>query len=151
MTPPADRGPDFEVRMFSQPRHLAPVRGLVNEFCRQIGFEESECGKVCLAVSEAIANIINHGYDRQDDGAITMKLWSLQSPPGVVVVLEDEARPVDPDKICSRDLDDVRPGGLGVHIMKEVMDSVIYERRSEAAGMCLTMSKRAAPDEAPAA
>jgi anti-sigma regulatory factor (Ser/Thr protein kinase) len=63
---------------------------------------------------------------------------------GVSIVLEDEAKQVDPDQIKSRDLDEIRPGGLGVHIIRELMDEVRYERR-EHAGMRLTMIKRIAP------
>jgi anti-sigma regulatory factor (Ser/Thr protein kinase) len=48
---------------------------------------------------------------------------------------------VDPATIRSRDLDDIRPGGLGVHIIHEVMDEVRYERR-DSRGMRLTMVKQ---------
>jgi anti-sigma regulatory factor (Ser/Thr protein kinase) len=60
---------------------------------------------------------------------------------GLKVVLEDEARQVDPSKIKSRDLDEIRPGGLGVHIIREVMDEAVYERRDRV-GMRLTLVKR---------
>ena len=43
--------------------------------------------------------------------------------------------------IKSRDLDDIRPGGLGVNIIRQVMDEVSYERR-ERIGMRLTLIKR---------
>jgi serine/threonine-protein kinase RsbW len=60
------------------------------------------------------------------------------------IVLEDEARQVEVCNIKSRDLEDVRPGGLGVHIIKQVMDDVVYEKR-EGQGMRLTMVKRVSP------
>ena len=56
-------------------------------------------------------------------------------------MIEDLASQVDPADIQSRDLDDIRPGGLGVHIIREVMDEVTWERRSPK-GMRLTMIKR---------
>ena len=56
-------------------------------------------------------------------------------------IFEDEARQVDIDTIRSRELDDVRPGGLGVHLISEIMDDTNYEHRPEQ-GMRLTMKKR---------
>lgn len=61
------------------------------------------------------------------------------------IIIEDEARQVDPAIIKSRNLDEVRPGGLGVHIIRAVMDEVAYEHRSPI-GMRLSMiKKRVAP------
>ena len=55
--------------------------------------------------------------------------------------IRDHGRSVDPSSIKSRDLDDVRPGGLGVHIMRSVMDRVEYRKRG-LTGMELSMTKR---------
>ena len=58
----------------------------------------------------------------------------------LTIVIEDEARQIDPELIRSRDLDQVRPGGLGVHIIRAVMDEVRYEKR-DGLGMRLIMTK----------
>ncbi len=60
---------------------------------------------------------------------------------GIRVVIEDEAKQVDPETIRSRDLEDIRPGGLGVHIIQHVMDFARYEKREER-GMRLILEKR---------
>jgi len=62
-------------------------------------------------------------------------------PDALRIVIEDEAPQIDPAAIRSRDLDEVRPGGLGVHIIKTVMDEAVYEKR-ERVGMRLTMLKK---------
>ena len=64
------------------------------------------------------------------------------------IIIEDDARQVDLDTIRSRELEDVRPGGLGVHLISEIMDDVVYEHR-EAGGMRLLMRKRLPDTEAP--
>ena len=89
---------------------------------------------------------MNHGYERRQDGRIWISIFRETDAltgkvNGLRIVMEDEGRQVDPCLIKSRNLDDIRPGGLGVHIIKEVMDVVIYERR-EGRGMRLTLSKR---------
>jgi anti-sigma regulatory factor (Ser/Thr protein kinase) len=59
---------------------------------------------------------------------------------GIRIVIEDEAKHIDPDHIKGRDLDEIRPGGLGVHIIREIMDEVVYEQRRPI-GMRLTLVK----------
>jgi anti-sigma regulatory factor (Ser/Thr protein kinase) len=134
--------PAVEVRLDSQPIYLAGARELIIALARRIGFRDEASGQIALAVDEALANVINHGYQRRPDGRIWIKLWpcAAQSVPGICIVIEDEARQVEPETICGRSLEDIKPGGLGVHIIRQVMDQVTYEKRSPA-GMRLTMVK----------
>ncbi|MHC4946666.1 MAG: ATP-binding protein [Planctomycetota bacterium] len=133
--------PALHLEMASQPRLLAAARAMVGAVGQRAGFDEVGCGQISLAVDEALCNVINHGYDRRDDGRIWVKVWFHDgTSPGLTIVIEDHARQVDPDTIRSRDLDDIRPGGLGVFIIREVMDEVRYEHRPEG-GMRLTMKK----------
>ena len=134
--------PEVQLRMFSQPRFLPAVRALVGTMAQRLGFNEMQCGQISLAVDEALCNVITHGYDRKPDGQLWISIWALPgTPTGLKIVIEDLANQVDPDAIQARDLDDIRPGGLGVHIIREVMDEVTWERRSPE-GMRLTMIKR---------
>lgn len=146
--------PHIRVEMISNPLYLSGARELVAAVADRLGFPEEACGHIKLAVDEALCNVIRHGYDRRPDGPIWLSLWPLpDSPiagrssgggPGLLIVIEDEARQVEPEQIRSRNLDEVRPGGLGVHIIGEVMDDVRYEKRN-GAGMRLTMLKRLSP------
>ncbi|MEO1717585.1 MAG: ATP-binding protein [Planctomycetota bacterium] len=139
-----------ELRLLSHPTYLAGARELVSGISRRLGFDDKGSGKIALAVDEALANIINHGYQRAPDRPIWIKLWSEAGPglAGVRIVVEDEAPHVDVAKICGRDLEDVKPGGLGVHIIKEVMDSAEYSTR-DPVGMRLTMVKHLNDTHAP--
>jgi anti-sigma regulatory factor (Ser/Thr protein kinase) len=128
----ATKEPLLRLQMFSQPRFLAAVRALIATVCDRLGFNSMQCGQISLAVDEALCNVITHGYNRRE---------------GIKIVIEDLASQVDPDSIQPRDLDDIRPGGLGVHIIREVMDEVAYERRADR-GMRLTMTKNLHPAEA---
>ncbi len=134
--------PDVLLEMFSEPKFLAAARAVVGSVARRLGFNEIQCGQISLAVDEALCNVITHGYHRCPDGRIWVSLWALDTKPtGIKIVIEDLASQVDPATIRSRDLADIRPGGLGVHIIREIMDEVCYERRS-GGGMQLTMIKR---------
>ncbi len=141
--------PHVRVQMNSNPQYLSGARELVAAVARRLGFSDAGCSQIALAVDEALCNVIRHGYDRRPDGTIWLSLWPISAdasgPDGIRIVIEDEARQVDPALIRGRDLDDIKPGGLGVHIIREVMDDAFYERR-DGAGMRLTMTKRISPD-----
>lgn len=147
MNQPVDnREPDLRLELYSQPRYLAATRAMIGNLAQRLGFSEVQCGQISLAVDEALCNVINHGYARRPDGRIWLSVWEEDGDPSALrIVIEDRARQVDPSTIKSRDLDDVRPGGLGVFIMREIMDDVQYEKRS-GGGMRLTMTKINRPD-----
>lgn len=160
--------PHVCIEMLSQPRYLSGVRMMASAVAQRLGFDEAACGQIALAVDEALCNVIRHGYKRSPNGKIWVKIWpvndqagddcsgaALDAPldqhrpkaGGIRVVIEDLAQQVDPSEIKSRDLEEVRPGGLGVHIMREIMDEVKFERRTSGEtgangiGMRLTMIK----------
>lgn len=134
----------MRVELLSQPRFLSGARDLVSALAKRCGFDDTACGQMALAVDEALCNIIRHGYDKREDGKIWISLWPIEDaghePTGIKIVIEDEARQVDPEKIKSRDLEDIRPGGLGVYIIHQIMDHARFEKR-EKAGMRLVMLK----------
>jgi anti-sigma regulatory factor (Ser/Thr protein kinase) len=163
-TPPsaAASQPQVRVEIRSNPLYLSGVRELVAAVSRRLGFTEESGGQIALAVDEALCNVIRHGYGKRSDRPIWLSIWpeggawaggggvpTSAGVPGdekadaIRIVIEDEAQQVDPSVIKSRDLEEVRPGGLGVHIIKTVMDEAVYERRP-VAGMRLTMVKRRA-------
>lgn len=136
--------PHIQLQMLSDPMLLSGAREMVLWVARRTGFNELDCSQIALAVDEALCNVFRHGYDRSTEGTIWMSIWpkaATETEQGSIkIVIEDEAKQVDPEGIKSRDLDDIRPGGLGVHIIKEVMDHAVYEKRPQV-GMRLTMTK----------
>lgn len=140
--------PHIRLQLVSDPIYLSGARELVGSVAKRLGFDDLQCSKIALAVDEALCNIIRHGYERATDRPIWISLWPVEATPdgrrtGLKVVIEDEAKQVDPSEMKGRDLADIKPGGLGVYIIKEVMDDVRWERR-DSSGMRLTMTKRAA-------
>lgn len=135
--------PHIRVEMMSNPVYLAGVRDLVSVVAQRLGFGDADRAQIALAVDEALCNIIRHGYDRRTDCPIWLSIWPMPgngSVQGLKIVLEDEAKQIDPTAIKGRDLEDIRPGGLGVHIIREVMDEAVYEKRMSG-GMRLTLVK----------
>jgi len=136
----------IRIELVSDPMYLCGARELVACIAHRVGFDDISCSKIALAVDEAMCNVIRHGYKRDTARPIWVTITPSrpegERPGAIEVVIEDEAEQVDPERIVGRALDDVRPGGLGVHIMREVMDLVEYSKR-EPGGMRLRMVKRA--------
>ena len=144
--------PHIRVELLSNPIYLCGARELVGSVAKRLGFDDLDCSKIALAVDEALCNIIRHGYQRRTDRPIWISIWPVENgggkPAGIKIVIEDEAKQVEPVTMQGRELTDIRPGGLGVHIIREVMDEATYERR-EGVGMRLTLLKLAEAGEQP--
>jgi anti-sigma regulatory factor (Ser/Thr protein kinase) len=133
---------EVAMRVTSHPKYLPLVRAVVEQGASMAGFQEEECHRILLAVTEGVTNVIRHGYQGRTDQRIDLLLRSL---PGTFhLEIADFGVFVDPSRMKSRPLAEVRPGGLGVHLMKATMDSVEY-RRNEHGGTTLTLVKHVVP------
>jgi len=111
--------------MSSDPRYLPVVRGAIGPLAAAMGWDESDSRAITLALDEALANIIRHAYHNCLDGRI--ELECRETPEGLEVTLLDNGEPPDRTKICARAIACDQPGGLGTHIIKDVMDTVSYQ------------------------
>jgi serine/threonine-protein kinase RsbW len=118
----------------SDPNLLCAVRGAVERLCESFGFSPEECRAVTRAVDEALTNIIRHAYGGRPDGPIEMSFRSVHQPndprsaEGIEILLCDQGPAIKPDQLCVRALEEVRPGGLGLHFIQQSMDIVEYKR-----------------------
>jgi len=132
-----------ELNITSNAKSLPVVRGAVERMATMEGFGDEDAHRLILAIDEALANVIKHGYEGQPDKPITVALSTVKAEdgrPGIMVEVRDKGRQVDPETIQGRSLDDIRPGGLGVHIIQSVMDEYRYSCPPEG-GMLLVMAK----------
>ena len=131
---------------------LAVVRGAAERMAELEGFSSEEAHGLIWAIDEALANVIKHGYNGQTDRPITITLGPVRSGDGkssLKVVIRDEGKQVDPATIKGRNLDEIRPGGLGVHIIQSVMDQYNWSCPN-GGGMLLEMIKYISEKPAPA-
>ncbi len=134
----------FEIQIPSDPGCLRIIRASVGVLCELGGMDEDEKCQVVLAVDEACSNIIRHSYDGADDQPIICE--GRIDEGYLVVTLQDFGKKVDPSSIQPRELSDVRPGGLGVHFIREVMDEVEFGNHAEE-GTRLCLRKRLSTPE----
>ena len=127
----------------SDTAELPRVRDAVRTWTKALGWSEGQAADIVLAVDEALSNVIRHGYDGQPGHKIEFTARVLDDPTegqGIEVRVRDYGKQVPLDQIYGRNLDDIRPGGLGVHIIRSVMAAVEYSH-AEGGGMQLVMRK----------
>jgi anti-sigma regulatory factor (Ser/Thr protein kinase) len=128
------------LRLPSDPKYLPLVRAVVHEGAELAGFDQELTHRILLAVTEAMTNVIRHVYNGSTEQRIDMELTVGEGR--LDLALTDYGEFVDPKKIASRPLGDVRPGGLGVHLIQSTMDKVEY-RKNAHGGTTLTLVKHA--------
>lgn len=122
----------------AQADSLQRLRAWVREQVLVLGFDAACADDVALAVNEACMNVIQHGY-RGADGMMELSVCAIAG--GMEIRVRDQAAPVSMDDWQPRALDDLRPGGLGVHFIREIMDEVAYLSAPDQPGNLLSMKK----------
>ena len=122
--------------MVRQPQHVSAPRKAVEALAHAAGFKDSEAGNVGLTVGQAMANVIQHGYGGPTDGPICVKIGTISVPrSGLQITVDDDCKDVDLSQIESRSMDELRSGGLGVHLIRRIMDVVEYGQRDDGLGL----------------
>lgn len=129
-----------EIRFTSSPEELGILRKEAKEVLEKHGYNHDTISNVVLGLNEACMNIIQHAYGDKHKGEIILEITEAQGD--LVFRLTDFAETVDKSCIKSRDLKDIRPGGLGVHIINEVMDKTEYLDPPGGVGNVLEMKKK---------
>ena len=134
---PANEGLLLKLELQSDPKLLSVVRGALERMTEVFGFAPPERRSVTRAVDEALTNIMRHGYGGQLDQPIEIRCMRLPHQTsshhgdGLQIVLCDYGPEIDPTKLRGRRLDEIKPGGLGLHFIRQSMDRVEYERAGD--------------------
>lgn len=130
--------------------NVAVFRTFVEVACRRAGADESTCFDLKLAVDEACSNLVMHGYAGREPGPISLTF--ARDGDEIVVTIVDRAPSFDPTEAPAPNLDapsgERRPGGLGWHIIRQVVDRISYEADS-GTGNRLTLAKKFVPRQNP--
>ena len=103
---------------------LKLLRCVVRDAAELVGLGPNATDAVVLAVNEACMNIMQHAYGMDPQGRIDVVI--SRDDDAMVFQLRDYAETVTADRIVSRDLDELRPGGLGVHFISSLMDECAF-------------------------
>ncbi len=133
---------DLTIEMASEPRLLSVVRDLVRSYLMQAGFSSERVDEIVLGVDEACTNAIRHACAGKPDS--TYRITFRTAKEWLEIQLEDSGEPASPDSVVPgerpdpADASDLRPGGLGLHLIHEVFDQVDF-CPGVTQGNCVTM------------
>lgn len=126
----------MKLEINSDPAELKNVRKNVEIFCKENDITVNIL-QVKLVIDEALQNIMRYAYELDKTKKIIIKLEKITSN-SLKAELRDFGKRVPLDQIKSRELDDIKPGGLGTHFIKTIAKKFSYEHKDES-GTLLTL------------
>lgn len=124
--------PPFTMRLPAGPAALPVLLDALEAWLAATGLSDEARLDLALAVDEAVANILEHGY-RGGPGEV--EVVAAADDAGVTITVADAGPPFDPLGVPPPALDgdlESRPaGGLGIHLIRSLTDSVEYRREGD--------------------
>jgi anti-sigma regulatory factor (Ser/Thr protein kinase) len=135
---------DLVLSLKNDPAEIARLAPLVDAFCARHGLAEATAAQFNLVLDESITNIISYAYDDAGEHEISVRISLTRG--ALTAELVDDGREFDPLQVTPPDLAaplaERSVGGLGVHLMRRLMDDISYRR--EGARNHLVLAKRIA-------
>ena len=132
----------FAVSVPADPKYLKVIRGFFQPVIEGL-FGEKEAGMLLLALDEACSNVIKHRSKAHMEGLIHVRGEVRES--SLLFRIGDFCGADDIPNIKPRELQDVRPGGLGTHFIAEIMDRVAFEPETDSPGRLALVLEKAVP------
>lgn len=118
------------INIKSNPNELKNLRGQIKKYLNE-NFKDLKVDEILLAIDEAVQNIIRHAYEMKADQPIDIE---IQKTKNFSIKIRDYGKQVELSSIAPRKLDEVRPGGLGVHFIRTICKNVKYEHAKDNKG-----------------
>ena len=134
---------EYQIIQKASLQNLRVLRNFIERSCRHNAVRDDAGSDLKLAVDEACTNIITHGFENIEPGFIKMTFH--QYPDRIVVTIIDNGCPFDPEEVPAPDVDahwkHRNVGGLGLFLIKELVDEMRYQGNSET-GNRMILTKR---------
>ena len=125
--------PGFRMTIGADPGEVARVNAAFAEFADAHALPASVRRSMNVVLDELLINAIVYGFPEGARGEVTVEAELLADR--VRVTLTDDGRPFDPFAVAAPDtglpLEERRIGGLGIHLVRRMMDEVSYHRRDD--------------------
>tara|TARA_B100001013_G_scaffold343791_1_gene272312 strand:- start:1289 stop:1702 length:414 start_codon:yes stop_codon:yes gene_type:complete len=107
---------------------LKEVRTFSRDVFEKINLDQDLKDELVLAIAEAAQNIVKHGYKGIEETSDRMEIKISLNEDQLEIGFYDKGKPVVPENIQHRKLDDIKPGGLGTFFIKQIMDGAIFKK-----------------------
>jgi len=127
------------LQLMWNPRELALVRRIIQASALAVPIPATFLNDVKLAVTEACTNVIKHAFKYDPNKKFDIRIQISKKLIMVKIIYED--RNFEPEKIPNPDFSKIQEGGLGVFIMRNIMDDFVYSKNPENGEIVLRMVK----------
>ena len=101
------------------------------EVFEKINLPQEQKDELVLAIAEAAQNIVKHAYKGVEETNEKMQIKISFKDNQLEIGFFDKGKPVIPENIQHRKLDDIKPGGLGTFFIKQIMDEAIFKKNQK--------------------
>ena len=129
---------DFPVSTAS----LKEVRVFSREVFEKLNLNQDLKDELVLAIAEAAQNIVKHGYKGVEETTDRMEIKISLNDNQLEIGFFDKGKPVVPGNVQHRQLDDIKPGGLGTFFIKQIMDEAVFRKDQKGWVNHLVLSKK---------
>tara|TARA_B100000678_G_C18151377_1_gene479062 strand:- start:681 stop:1094 length:414 start_codon:yes stop_codon:yes gene_type:complete len=129
---------DFPINTSS----LKEVRTFSREVFEKINLDQDLKDELVLAIAEAAQNIVKHGYKDVEETTDKMEIKISLNDGQLEIGFFDKGKPVVPENVQHRKLDDIKPGGLGTFFIKQIMDGAVFKKDQKGWVNHLVLSKK---------
>tara|TARA_Y100000816_G_scaffold144667_1_gene102605 strand:- start:831 stop:1262 length:432 start_codon:yes stop_codon:yes gene_type:complete len=106
---------------------LKDVRNFCREVFEKLQIQQDLKDELVLAIAEAAQNIVKHAFKNTANANELMVVQISCENNKLQIAFYDRGTPVDPKKVKHREIDNVKPGGLGTFFIQEIMDAVEFK------------------------
>ena len=107
---------------------LKEVRIFSREVFNKIEIPQDQKDELVLAIAEAAQNIVKHAYKDIQETTDKMEIKISLKDGKLEIGFFDKGKAVVPENIQHRQLDDIKPGGLGTFFIKQIMDGAVFKK-----------------------
>jgi serine/threonine-protein kinase RsbW len=123
-----------EVRFKNDTANLPKLRAFISKIVDSCKANDKFKNKIILAVDEAVSNIIEHAYAEIGEGEAEIKVQVCVDPERLIIIIKDTGISFDPSEVetpdIHRHIQEGRKNGLGIFLMRQIMDEVRYSFKS---------------------
>ena len=119
----------IKITVPSDPKYLSLIRDMTAKMGALSGIEGPVIDTLKLAIDEACSNVIKHTY--KGDTGKNIRIQYRITKETFEAIIEDSGEKVTPELLKGRDLEDVRPGGLGLHFIRRAFDVASYDEKKK--------------------
>lgn len=125
-------GRSYQLTMYNSIGQISLLAGFVDIIATENGLDQSLALKMNLAIEEAVTNIIMYAYPQGTTGRVILE--AVVEGDVLKIILSDYGKEFDPTTVPDADIsasvENRHIGGLGIHLVRTIMDSVSYKREN---------------------